>query len=168
MSVSAEILRTFRAPRQVMRRLLASLSGDDRPEARILVYLVAGCFVIFVSHLPAAVAGGPQWPPEAPAEARVINTFFGWLFIAPLLFYGLAGIVHLVARAIGGRGSFLRSRAALFWTVLAVSPLMLLRGIVQHLIGPGAQLQTMEWVVALAFCALWAISLVEAETAPAG
>lgn len=134
----------------------------------MLIYLITGCFVIFVSQLPSALAGGPQWPPEAPAEARVINTFFGWLFIAPLLFYGVAGVAHLVARAIGGRGSFLGSRAALFWTVLAVSPLMLLRGMVQQLIGPGAQLLSVEWLVALAFCVLWAISLIEAETASAG
>lgn len=151
-----------------MRQLLDALGRDDRPEARLLVYLLAGCFIVFMSLLPAAIEGGPQWPAEAPREMRVANTLFAWIFLAPLLFYLLAGLVHLPARLFGGRGSFRTSRAALFWTVLAVSPLMLLRGMVTAIGGSGAQLAVMDWVVGLAFCALWSISLFEAETGPAG
>ena len=167
MSVSREIVRSYRAPRNVMRRLLDALAGDDRPEARVLIYLLAGCFIVFVSQLPSAIEGGPQWPAEAPRQMRVSNTFFAWAFVAPLMFYLLAGLAHAVARLFRARGSFLGSRAALFWTVLAVSPLMLLRGMVEALIGPGKQLLAMDWLVGVAFCVIWAISLFEAETGPA-
>ena len=37
----------------------------------------------------------------------------------------MAAVVHLVARAFGGRGRFLAARAALFWSGLAVAPLAL-------------------------------------------
>ncbi len=147
-----------------MRHLLEAMAGDDRPEARALVYLLGGCFVIFVSALPAALVGGPQWPPDAPAEARVINTFFAWMFIAPLLFYLMAGLSHLLARLLRGQGTFARARMALFWSVLAVSPLMLLRAMVARLIGDGPQLMVADTLVALAFFAFWAVSLIEAET----
>ncbi|WP_068116417.1 YIP1 family protein [Tropicimonas marinistellae] len=164
MAITAEILRTYRAPRDVMRRLLGSLPGDDRPEARALVFLLLGCFIVFVSQVPGILAFDMPAEDAPPAEAVLGITFFIWLFVWPLLFYLLAALSHLAARMFGGRGSFTRARVALFWTVLAVSPIMLLRAIVEALIGPGAQLTVVDGLVALAFCAVWAISLIEAET----
>ncbi|RYH10518.1 YIP1 family protein [Tropicimonas sp. IMCC6043] len=167
MSATGEILRTYRAPRAVIRRLLGALSGDDRPEARLLVYLLAGCFIIFVGQVPGLLALPVVAPDAPPREAILGITFFGWLFVWPLLFYGLAALAHLAARAFGGRGDTRGSRAALFWTVLAVSPLMLLRGLVETGFGPGPALMAADFVVGVAFCALWVISLVEAEREPA-
>lgn len=166
LSVTQEIFRSYRAPRKVMRRLLDALGRDDRPEARVLVYLLAGCFVIFVGQVPGLLALPMDAPDAPPREALLGITFFGWLFIWPLLFYLLAAIAHLVARLFGSKGSHLGSRAALFWTVLAVSPLMLLRGMVEVSFGPGTELLAVDFIVGLAFCALWSISLLEAETAP--
>lgn len=165
-SASAEILRTYRAPRAVMRRLIDALGRDERPEARLLVYLLAGCFIVFVGQVP-GLAGQAPAPDGPPREALLGITFFAWLFVWPLFFYALAALAHLAARALGAGGSFLAARAALFWTLLAVSPLMLLRGVVQAFYGPGSALMVADGVVGLAFCCLWVISLREAGKSPA-
>jgi hypothetical protein len=167
-AVTAEILRTYRAPRRVMRRLLAGLRNDDRPEARALVFLLLGCFIVFLSQVPGILVFDMPAEDAPPLEARVGITFFAWLFVWPLLFYLLAALSHLIGRLLGGQGSFADARVALFWTVLAVSPLMLVRAVVQAAAGHGGATLILDLGVALAFCVLWGLSLVEAETAAAG
>ena len=167
MSASGDILRTYRAPRAVMRRLLEALERDDRPEARLLVYLLAGCFLIFVGQVPGLMALPLAGADAPPREALLGITFFGWLFVWPLIFYVLAALSHLAMRAFGAGGSYRASRAALFWTVLAASPLMLLRGAVQATFGAGAALTAVDLLVALAFFALWSLSLLEAARSEA-
>jgi hypothetical protein len=55
--------------------------------------------------------------PGAPLQARLAITFFAWLMIWPLLFYGLGSLTHLIARALGGKGTFYSARLALFWAL---------------------------------------------------
>ncbi|MFV0361449.1 YIP1 family protein [Tropicimonas sp.] len=163
MSLTREILRTYVAPRRVMRDLLASVGAGDRPDARALACLLGGCLVIFVSAIPFALKGGDPWPAGAPVQMRLANTFFAWMFIAPPVFYLLAALGHLVARLFGGRGSFLGARLALFWTVLAVSPLFLLNGMIAQVIGGSPQHPGPGVLIPVVFLVLWTLSLVEAE-----
>ncbi len=69
------------------------------------------------------------------------------LFLLPPLAYALAAISHLVARALGGRGTGYGARMALFWSLLAVSPLMLLQGLVRGFLGEGPALTATGLVV---------------------
>lgn len=80
-------------------------------------------------------------------------SLLGVVFIAPLLLYVLALAAHWIARAAGGQGGAYRGRLALFWAVLAASPLMLLHGLVAGFIGPGPSLN----IVGALWCAavLW-------------
>ncbi|MEX5728860.1 hypothetical protein Ga0609869_002213 [Rhodovulum iodosum] len=158
MAVSREIFATWRAPRTVMRRQLA---GGQREE-RALVYLMAACLMIFVSTLP-GLARDAYLDPSVPLEARIGGALVAWMFLAPLIFYVLAAVGHLLARLFGGRGTWFGARLALFWTLLAVSPLWLLQGLVAGLIGPGAALALVSSVLAVAFLAIWLLSLAEAE-----
>ena len=54
----------------------------------------------------------------------------------------------MVARALGGRGSWYGARMALFWSLLASSPLVLLNGLVAGFVGagPGLTLVGLAWV----------------------
>lgn len=165
MAVSTEILRTYRAPRAVIRGLLTAAARDDRPEARVLVWLMAACLLVFVGQWPAARADAMA-DPSVPFDARIAGALFAWLFVAPLIFYAIAAVSHLVARALGGKGTWFGARVALFWTLLAVSPLMLLQGLVRGFLGAGPELTVVGAVVALAFGVLWLVSLGEAERAP--
>lgn len=159
MSVSADILKAYGAPRRVMRRQLAQ-SGEDRAFA----YLMAAVFLFFLARLPALsrevfLNGG-----EPGFAALASGTFLGAVLIAPLVFYGLAALSHMIARLLGGRGSWLSARLALFWSLLTVSPLVLLQGLVAGFIGPGVELSITSYAVGLTFAAFWIINLREAET----
>ena len=92
-------------------------------------------------------------------------TFFAMLMIWPLMAYGLAGLTHLVARLLGGRGSWYSARLALFWALLASSPAWLLHGLVAGFIGPGPALSVVGGILLLAFLTIWALCLAEAERA---
>lgn len=165
MAVTTQILRSYRHPRRVMRDLMAANAVDNRPEARGLVYLLLGCVLIFVGQIPGLVAMGDGGPDAAPQDARLAITFFAWVFIWPLIFYALAGLSHLVARLMGGRGRGGDARLALFWSVLTVSPLFLLRGLAE-IAGNAAAFLAINLVIAAAFVVIWAACLIEAERAP--
>src|SRR5690606_40217134 len=57
------------------------------------------------------VLAGAEGPPMT---QRMVAAFLGVLALLPL-FYGLAALSRLVARAFGGRGSFFAARIVLFW-----------------------------------------------------
>ena len=114
MAITQDIVATYRGPGAVMRRLLARGQREDRA----LAILMAGCLLVFVS----------QWPPlarQAHFDGQELNPLLGgallaWVMIAPLIFYGLAALSHLLARALGGQGSFFGARLALFWALALV------------------------------------------------
>ena len=164
MAVTTDILRTWRGPRGVMRELLAQGKREDRAVA----YLIVACLLIFVAQWPRLVrlSEGFGLPPgqTAPDLTQLIAyEFLGWLMIWPLALYGLAAISHLVARIAGGRGTWFSARLALFWSLLASVPVLLLHGLVQGLVGPGAQANLVGAIWLVAFAVVWVQCLREAE-----
>ncbi|MBQ1202535.1 MAG: hypothetical protein IIX61_01790 [Loktanella sp.] len=165
MPVTSDIVRTWRAPRAVMRDILA----QGRREDRAIAYLLIACFLIFVAQLPrlSRLATGFDLAPgaEIPAMDRLVAyEFLAWLMVWPLFLYFLAAIVHLIARAIGGKGSMYSARIALFWTMLATSPAILLHGMTRGLIGPGIEANIVGAVWLAAFVIIWFQSMREAES----
>lgn len=161
MSVSADILRMYRAPRAVARK---RLSGGPR-EDRALAILMAACLLIFVAQWP-RLARDAHMQEGIGLDALMAGALFGWIFIAPLLAYGLAAGSHLLARAMGGQGTWADARMALFWALLAAAPLWLLSGLVAGLIGPGPALGLTGFAALAAFLIFWIAGLVEAESPP--
>lgn len=157
MAVTRDIAATYRGPQAVMRRLLAMGQREDRA----LAILMAGCVVMFIA----------QWPRlarEAYLTEQELNPLLGgallaWAFIAPLIFYGIAMISHWIAKVFGGRGTGFGARLALFWALLAASPLVLLHGLVAGFIGPGPGLTAVGAIWLAAFGAFWGLGLREAE-----
>jgi len=150
-----------------MRDLLA----QGRREDRAIVYLMVSCFLIFVAQWPRLrrVAEGFEpspWPADMNFEGMMTYTFFGAVIILPLFMYGVAALSHLVAKILGGKGSWYTARLALFWTLLATSPLFLFYGLVRGLIGPGSQAVLVGAIGAVVFLLIWVQSLREAESRP--
>ena len=156
--------RGWRDPRGAM----AAEVGRGLSEARALVHLMLACGVFFVASLPNAVREARALAIADPVEGAVAAHLFGYLALAPLVAYGLAAVVHLVARGFGARGGFRAARAALFWSLLMAAPLALLlalAGVAVEVAAP-ALATLLDWlgVGALAFWLwLFAASLAEAE-----
>lgn len=158
MSVSTDILESYRAPGRVMVRKLAQGPREDRA----LATLMGALGLIFVGQWPGLIRAA-RLDPSIPVDARIGGALMGLMFLMPLIAYGVAALVRIVARVLGGKGSWFGARLALFWSLLAVSPLMLVQGLIAGLTGPGPLLSVMEGVVLAAFLWLWinAVRVVE-------
>lgn len=144
MSLSADILRSYRAPRRVLRRHLAA----GRREDRALLFLVLACLLIFVAQWP-AMSHAAQIDPTVPLQARIGGAIMGVLFVLPLLSYALAFLIWLVVRLFGPISAY-GARLAFFWAMLAVSPLMLAQAALLSALG-GEAAQLFGLVVLAAF-----------------
>lgn len=166
MAVTTNMLASWRAPRVTLRRMLAGPVREDRA----LMLLMAGCFVIFVAQWP-RLARDAQLQTlgaesDQPLQMLIGGTLLAWLFIMPVVFYALAGLSHLACKPFGGRGTGYAARLALFWTVLVVSPLMLLYGLTRGFIGDGPEATLVGTVVVVGFFIHWGLCLKEAEFGP--
>lgn len=161
MAISTEILRSYRAPREVLRRQLDSPAS----EGRALIYLTVACLLFFVAQWP-RLSREAFLDPSIPLDARLGGALMGWMFIAPLAFYAIGALTHLVARLLGGKGSFYGARLALFWSLLAIAPLVLLLGLVSGFIGQGPAQNVTGLLLLLAFLYIWVSGIWEAERRP--
>jgi hypothetical protein len=163
--VVAAIARAYRDPRGAMARRLSG--GPD--EGRALFDLFLACGLGFVASLPAALRAAQRLDIPDAQTGAIAAHLFGYLFVAPLLAYGLAALVHLAARAAGGRGGFAEARAAVFWSLLLAAPLALalaLAGVAVEAADDPRLLRLLD-VLGYAGAAFWlwlfAASLAEAE-----
>ena len=158
MSVSNDIARTYIRPAEVIRRRM----GDEPREDRALAVLMSACLLIFVAQWP-RLARDAHFDPSVALDARIGGALLAWVFIVPLALYGVAAVTHLAARVFGGRGTWFRARFALFWALLAASPLWLLHGLVAGLIGPGPGLSLVGLLALGAFLVFWGVGFAVAE-----
>ena len=157
MTVSTEIFATWRRPRAIFR---ARLDAGPR-EDRALAVLMGACLLAFVAQWP-ALSRAAHLDPSVPLDARIGGALLGSVFLLPLVLYAIAAVSHLVARALGGKGSPFGARLALFWALLSTTPLMLFQGLIAGFIGAGPQLLAVGIVTLAAFLWLWLTLLIEA------
>ncbi|WP_415920617.1 YIP1 family protein [Tateyamaria sp. SN6-1] len=149
MSITRNILATYRGPGAVIRGLLTLGPREDRA----LAYVMGACTLFFVAQLP-------RLSREAHLEDQDLNMMMGgslmaWIFIAPLLFYAIAFVARLIGRVLGGKGTGYGARLALFWALLASSPLVLLHGLTAGFVGPGIEMQAVGFVWLCVFFWFW-------------
>lgn len=161
MTVTRNITATYRGPGRVVSSLLSMGQREDRA----LAYLMAGCAVVFIAQMPRLAR-------EAHLTGEDLNMMMGatlmaWIFIAPLVLYCVAAVSHLIAKLFKGRGTPYGARLALFWALLAASPLMLLNGLVAGFIGPGIELQVVGFLWFAFFTWFWLSGLITAERSEA-
>ncbi|THD74900.1 YIP1 family protein [Thalassobius vesicularis] len=161
MAVTRDIVATYRGPGRVVARLLAMGQREDRA----LAILMAGCVVVFVAQWP-RLAREAHLNPEIELNMLLGATLLAWVMIAPLILYVLALVSHLVAKALRGRGTGFGARIALFWALLASSPLILLQGLVAGFIGAGPALSAVGFIWLVIFAWFWLAGLRQAEWGP--
>ena len=157
MSVTRDMVRTWRQPRAVMDRLLRMGQREDRA----LAFLMGGCFLNFLATWPYAVR--IEELTGTSAKEQITGSLFLWIFIAPLFFYGLSAVIHLVAKFVGGKGTFYTARLSLFWTLLATTPAALLYGLLRGFNGDDTGTMIIGALWGIGFLAIGALTLFEAE-----
>lgn len=153
MPVTRDILATYAGPGKVVRRLLQAGPREDRA----LAILVGGCAVMFVAQWPRL--SRTAYLDETDLQMLLAGALFGVLFILPLVLYALALLSHGLLRLFGGRGTSYGARLALFWALLAASPLTLLWGLVAGFIGPSPQLTVTGLIWFVVFLWFWIAGL---------
>jgi hypothetical protein len=161
MSVAADILASYRSPATVIRRHVA----NGPQEGRAFIFLQLACGLVFISRWP-GLSRAAHLDPTTPLDMRLGGALLGWLFIAPLAFYAIAALTHLVARAFGGSGSGFDSRMALFWSLLVVTPIWLLHGLTAGFVGPGPQMSAVGILLLLAFFGVWIPAFIAVHKKP--
>jgi Yip1 domain len=167
-SLVGAIFRGYSDPRASMARQFAA--GPSEPRA--LVYVLIACVLGLVASLPNALRVSGSIAAEDAVSAAIAAHLFGYLFLAPLLLYGVAALVHLSARAFGGRGGFLEARMALAWALLLGVPialaLSLLGVVVPIALGPAGlpAIELMRYAGLAFWLWLFAACLAEAEGFP--
>lgn len=160
MTVTTDIAATYRGPGRVIARLM----GMGEREDRALAFVMAACVLVFIAQLP-------RLSREAHLTGQELNMLLGgtllaWVIIAPLMLYALAALSHAVAKIFGGRGSWFGARIALFWALLASSPVLLLHGLVAGIIGPGIAQDLVGVIWVGLFSWFWVSGLRQIERAP--
>jgi hypothetical protein len=152
-SVVADILESWRRPSRVLHRHLSR--GRSEPFA--FTFLVVFLIVTFIAQWPDA-ARVSALNPEIPIAAQLLPRALALLATIPV-WYLLAALGRLVARALGGQGGWYEARLALFWTLVTISPMILMVGLVAGMIGAGAQLTILGAVTFAVFLLFWVINL---------
>ena len=157
MPVTTDILASYRRPNTTLRAILAR--GVSEPRA--LAYLMGACGVMFIAQWPKLAREAHLQDTEL--EPALGGALLATLIFLPLIFYTIAGLSQLAARVIGKPVAGYETRVALFWALLAASPLALLNGLVAGFIGPGPALTLVgvAWLVVLLW--LWSAGLRQAR-----
>lgn len=132
MSLTSDIVRMYRAPRVVMRSLLAQGQREDR----VLMFIMLFGVLNFLAQLP-RVQRAAHLDAEIVFQEQMGSVLFASIFALPLVAYGIAGLLHMGLRLFRRRSSWFTARLALFWALLSVAPLMLIQGILQGFVGLG-------------------------------
>lgn len=146
MSMTQNILRSYRDPARVVR----GLAQGDLREPQVMFFALLACGLIFVAQWP-GLSRAATIDPSVTFEQRMGGAMFGIMFLLPLILYGCAALLNLGLRVSGSVVPGILVRLALFWSLLTVTPLMLLQGGISAFLGSGPASYTMGFVVLLVF-----------------
>lgn len=163
MSIFYDVMMAWRAPRSMIRTKLAAGVREDRA----LAVIMGAGMLAFVAQTP-VLARAAHFDAAIPLDARLGGAVMACLFFLPLLAYFIGFISHLVAKLFASHSTSYRARLALFWAFLAVTPAMMLQGLVSGFLGHGAVLNAVQLLVTLGFLRIWLNMLIAAVHPDAG
>lgn len=159
MSMTSDIAQSWRAHRLVVRRHL----NRPKSEPLLFVFLFVFLLLTFLARYPTAARVALE-NPAAPLAPQLLAIAMGLLATIPF-FYALAALSNVGARVFGVQGTWYGARLALFWSLVAASPLVLLQGLTGAILGAGRQ-ETLVGIAALvAFLVFWGLALIEVSSA---
>lgn len=163
MGVFVDIVHSYRSPTQVIRRQLAAGTGEER----LMAYVMLASLATFVSRVPFLLRSHAEIIGPAPELSSFIGgNMAASLIFAPLFLYALAAVSHLLARIIGGQGDHQSARLALFWSLLVLQPLVLIRAYVIMPYAPENIAFIVSVLIGILFFAMWFSTLKAVEQTP--
>ena len=148
------IAGTLSDPRGAVRREIR-----EAGEPRLFLYaFLASLLAVMTAIGEQAVAPNPEVTAEFSQWAATQAA--SGAFFRPLALYGVAGLMGLAARRLGGVGEWRATRAAVFWTALAAAPFALILGLAGATLGAATGLGASAAAAGHAAGAgLWAVIL---------
>ena len=146
--IAPRVLASWRRPGQVVRGL------SPMSEGAMLAVLMGAMLVFLIAQAPGH-ARATALDPAVPMAGRMAGALTAVLLMMPLVAYVVASLVALASRLTRWRLAAEDSRLALFWALLAISPAMLLAGLVEGLIGPGPALTITRLIAGIGFLFIW-------------
>ena len=146
--IAPRVLASWRRPGQVVRGL------SPMSEGAMLAVLMGAMLVFLIAQAPGH-ARAAALDPAVPMAGRMAGALTAVLLMMPLVAYVVASLVALASRLTRWRLAAEDSRLALFWALLAISPAMLLAGLVEGLIGPGPALAITRLIAGIGFLFIW-------------
>ncbi|MEM9046548.1 MAG: hypothetical protein AAGC81_17845 [Pseudomonadota bacterium] len=123
-----------------LRASMRSLIASGVTEARLLVIAMLSGLIWFLQEVMLYRLGeAGQGLVGDEVSAYFAAQFMAAIFFRTLMLYGVAGLFGLVLRKLGGQGSWVDTRAALFWAFLVTAPVRLALTLLSTTI-PGEQL----------------------------
>jgi hypothetical protein len=92
------------------------------------------------------------------------GALLAWIFIMPLVFYLFAGLVFAILKLIRRSVLAYEVRMAIFWALLAATPLWMLYGMTSGFLGAGAGNSLVGGVAFLAFVMFCGLGLIEVSS----
>ncbi|MDO5529604.1 MAG: hypothetical protein Q4F71_09395 [Paracoccus sp. (in: a-proteobacteria)] len=133
-------------------KVVRGLSGMS--EGAMLAVLMGAMVVTLIAQMPGH-SRAAHLDPSIPFAGRMAGAMIAVLFIMPLIAYGVAALVAGLSRLTPWRLEGADSRLALFWALLAVSPAMLLSGLVGGFVAPGPAHSLTHAVAGAGFVLIW-------------
>lgn len=146
--IAPRVLASWRRPGQVVRGL------SPMSEGAMLAVLMGAMLVFLIAQAPGH-ARAAALDPAVPMAGRMAGALTAVLLMMPLVAYVVASLVALASRLTRWRLTAEDSRLALFWALLAISPGMLLAGLVEGLIGLGPALTITRLIAGIGFLFIW-------------
>ncbi len=150
--------RFFHDPRGSMRGVL-----ESRPsEGRLLAYAFLAAGILLAGRIATlTIAAGASAVDLLPIVAAQVASL---LFFVPLVYYGLAALGTVLAKAARGTGSWRDGRAAFFWAALVSAPVVVLSSLAALALAAGPEALTVAVVQVGPVFFAWALAQCFAET----
>lgn len=156
MSLVVEIFSSLRHPRKTIKKQLDAEVSEERNLFFVMFFAVMS----LLAQLP-TIAIEARSSEESFANLTALK-LASFIFVTPLVLYGIAFIFNQAMRFFGGHANGAQARRVLFWAAVTSIPFLLLSGLINGL-GAEKYAVIISIVTVLVFLWQWGIGMHEAE-----
>ena len=150
MTTAQLILANYRSPKKAFTEKLS----EGISETKVFIWLLIACFLQFLARLP-LLSREAHLDIDGPSLFSLIGgVMIGSIFLAPLVFYVFSMLLCFVVRFWFKDLNWIYFRGAFFWSLLAISPLVLVRGVLVGVLGSSFYINVLSILVFLYFIIL--------------